>query len=278
MDKNLEYSVVIPYGKISGNFARCISSVVRQNIPPSQVIVVINGSVDKDYAYKIIESVDIRTDIEVICESLEGRGNANRARNHGVKLVTAKWVAFLDSDDWWDSRWMSVVFDLVRTGKFEFVYGSISYINERLTRKTHVAKNYISNITPHNYLLSGGSASTDTYVVDAKLASRITWDESLLRHQDYDYFVRVVDVAKGVGVVDGVYVNVDWTVPHGTAYARDCISVVRGWRSSVNYYFYLRYIGRLMVRSVKLKDFPSLGYAMIELVSVTFTFGRGFMK
>jgi len=94
---SLDFTVVIPTFNRAPLLARAIDSVLCQTFSPHQVIVVDDGSTDNT---------------NDVCSSYEGRiefvaqknSGASAARNHGIMLARCTWVAFLDSDDYWNPQ------------------------------------------------------------------------------------------------------------------------------------------------------------------------------
>lgn len=89
-----KFSVVIPTYNRCRLLGRAIDSVLAQSLPPSQVIVVDDGSADHT---------------EEVCSKYSGRieyvrqpnSGVSVARNRGIQLARHPWIAFLDSDDYW---------------------------------------------------------------------------------------------------------------------------------------------------------------------------------
>src|SRR5258708_5999676 len=89
-------SVVIPTYNRRAVLLRAIQSVLEQEVPVFEIIVVDDGSTDEtsdiDFA-----AIDLR--IQYI-RLRENRGGAV-ARNTGIENARGNWIAFLDSDDLW---------------------------------------------------------------------------------------------------------------------------------------------------------------------------------
>lgn len=92
------YDVVIPCYNRAHVVADAVASILSQDPPPAHVIVVDDGSTDGSAAVIRALAADNRHVTAVI---LPRNGGASNARNVGVALCTAPWVAFLDSDDVW---------------------------------------------------------------------------------------------------------------------------------------------------------------------------------
>lgn len=87
-------SVVVPLFNGAEHIAETLTSIHRQTLPASQVIVVDDGSTDDGARIARAHPVGAT----VVSQSNSG---VAVARNHGLSLVTGDWVAFLDQDDLW---------------------------------------------------------------------------------------------------------------------------------------------------------------------------------
>jgi glycosyltransferase involved in cell wall biosynthesis len=85
---------VVPLFNGAAHIAETLTSILRQSLRPSQVIVVDDGSTDDGPA--IAGAHPIRATVVS-----QPNGGVAVARNHGLSLVTGDWVAFLDQDDLW---------------------------------------------------------------------------------------------------------------------------------------------------------------------------------
>ena len=87
-------SVVVPLFNGAEHIAETLTSIHRQTLPASQVIVIDDGSTDDG------PQIAREHPLAPTVVSQANRGVAV-ARNHGLSLVTSEWVAFLDQDDLW---------------------------------------------------------------------------------------------------------------------------------------------------------------------------------
>ena len=91
-------SVVIPTYNRVALLAEAVRSVLAQTFTDFELIVVDDGSTDHTKAM-----VDGLADPRVRVISLPHSGLPGRARNAGITQARGRYVAFLDSDDLWDS-------------------------------------------------------------------------------------------------------------------------------------------------------------------------------
>jgi glycosyltransferase involved in cell wall biosynthesis len=103
-------AAVIPTYQREQTIARAIESVLAQSRPPSEVIVVDDGSTDRT-GERLREFGDA---IRVVVQTQSGSA---AARNRGVEAASAEWIAFLDSDDRWEPDHLERIVDaIVATG------------------------------------------------------------------------------------------------------------------------------------------------------------------
>lgn len=250
----LTYSIVIPYGKIEGNFLRCINSALNQNIPPIKIWVICNGQITNEFIKNLL---DANSNLKInLIEFIfpENCTNANLARNCGLYKTTSKWVAFLDSDDWWDSDWSSNVQETIELNNCDFLYGSLRVYGKNNASSDLICRHYKEFTSPENYLLSYLPAQTSTFFVNTNLAKNVGWNNSIRRHQDYDFFVRLVKSNPIVSIVENISVNVDWSTARRHKYHRDCLQIIKKWRPRVEKKNYLRHLNNLRKSAFYSKD------------------------
>ena len=97
---NEKISVIIPAYNVKPYIKKCVKSVINQSYTNLEIIIIDDGSTDgTSNICDEIEKLDNR--IIVLHQSNKG---LSEARNAGLNIATGEWVAFLDSDDWVDSR------------------------------------------------------------------------------------------------------------------------------------------------------------------------------
>lgn len=86
-----EVAVVIPVHDGARFLGEALESVITQSLPPSEIVVVDDGSTDDSAAV-----ADAVAGVRVVSQAAQG---AAAARNRGVRATTAPLIAFLDADD-----------------------------------------------------------------------------------------------------------------------------------------------------------------------------------
>lgn len=88
------FSVIIPAYNSAATLARAIDSVLSQSYPAQEIVVIDDGSTDAT------PEVAARYGAKLRYIRQENAG-VSAARNHGARIATGDWLAFLDADDWY---------------------------------------------------------------------------------------------------------------------------------------------------------------------------------
>lgn len=103
------FSVVIPLYNKKDYVHRAIMSVLAQTHSDFELIVIDDGSTDG--SAEVVELI-IDNRLKLIRQS---NGGVSKARNLGVKVSSAEWVAFLDADDEYKPDFLNEVFSFILT-------------------------------------------------------------------------------------------------------------------------------------------------------------------
>ncbi len=117
-------SIIIPVYNGEKFIRQAIDSVVAQNYPATEIIVVDDGSIDN--TRKIIESMKV--DIRYFYQPNQGPA---AARNRGIQNATADLIAFLDVDDYWpDNNLKMLMNEMQQTPDIDVVRGYAQRVRE----------------------------------------------------------------------------------------------------------------------------------------------------
>lgn len=99
-------SVIIPVYNVEATLKQCVDSVLEQSFADLEIILIDDGSPDgcglicDNYSQK-----DKR--VRVLHKDNEGLASA---RNDGIKMATADWILFVDSDDWIEKEYIEKLY------------------------------------------------------------------------------------------------------------------------------------------------------------------------
>jgi glycosyltransferase involved in cell wall biosynthesis len=124
-------SVIIPVYNAESFLAEAIESVLRQTLPPRQVIIVDDGSTDRSAA------IARRYTPQIQLVRQPNAGGA-AARNRGVALAQGEFLAFLDNDDYWAPEKLAWQIDAFQAAPaLEAVFGQL--------QQTHTAESAVAD-------------------------------------------------------------------------------------------------------------------------------------
>lgn len=105
--KEILISAVIPAYNREKTIARAIDSVLAQEHPASEIIVIDDGS--KDNTREVVKGYG-----EKVRYIYQDNAGVAAARNRGVSEAKYEWIAFLDSDDYWLPHHFKHIADVMR--------------------------------------------------------------------------------------------------------------------------------------------------------------------
>jgi glycosyltransferase involved in cell wall biosynthesis len=177
-------TAIIPVHNRPEELTRAIRSVLNQTLREVEILVMDDAS-----SVDLKPVCDAFKDARIRFFKSEKKSNANVQRNRGIHLAQGEFVAFLDSDDEWLPDHLTLKVSELIDRKADGVYGS-SFIDDGKSKKYVVSREIPSNLHPVEFLLSVGFANTSSYIVRTSAAKMVMFDETLHRHQDFDFFSR----------------------------------------------------------------------------------------
>lgn len=186
-------SVVIPSFNRGHCLKACIESVLNQTLRDIEVVVVDDASTD-DTRDQIAALNDSR--IRYIAHRTNRGGAA--ARNTGISHSEGEFVAFLDSDDYWDATKLEKQLMLLQEkgDQYGFVYSWFIRKNsagEELGRDSNSIEGYALNeLLVKNHIGTFSSVMVRRSVLEAVNGL----DEKMKSCQDWDLFIRLSRVTR----------------------------------------------------------------------------------
>jgi glycosyltransferase involved in cell wall biosynthesis len=203
IDKKI--SVIIPVYNGKRYLEKAIQSVVRQTLPPHEIIVVDDGSTD-DSAL-IIARLAQKYPIKFFQKQ---NGGQSSARNYGVRVSSGDLIAFLDQDDLWYPNHLEELLKPFLQNIYPetgWVYSTVAEIGENDQLFSLDALSLVESVHPKKTLSE--CLAADMYVIpSATLVLKKAFndvggfDERLSGYEDDDLFVRIF--SKGYG---NIFIN-----------------------------------------------------------------------
>ena len=186
--KNPLISVVIPNYNNSGFLIECLESVFNQTYENKEIILIDDGSTDE--SMQVLLPYQDRIKLLVT----ENRGAA-AARNTGILNSKGEFIAFLDSDDIWESTKLTLQIEMMLSGNYDLIYtssidfyssGELGKINS--PRFSGYCYNYFRKFPATEIIMLGCNSA----LLRAELLKESgLFDESFLgAAEDWDFFRR----------------------------------------------------------------------------------------
>ena len=184
-------SIVLPTYNRKGTLEKAVWSVIDQTYEDWELVVVDDASTDgtEELMRSFIEK-DWR--INYIRED-QNRGS-NYCRNLGVKRAKGSYIAFLDSDNYWEKEKLEIQINVIKESKEEvaFVFCD-EIINNGETEAVFPDRNFIECDIGEALLITN-IVDTNTALVKRTCFEKAGgFDENMPRLQDWELFFRMIN-------------------------------------------------------------------------------------
>ncbi len=173
-------SIIIPAYNAEKYIRQCISSVLLQDYPNIEVIVINDGSTDG--------TLDIIKQFKDVFLINQNNSGVSAARNAGLRAATGDYIAFLDADDYWLPGKI--------TTQVEFLDNNPTFAlhctNLDRTDAPGVPILAVNSGWIFNKMIESSELCTDTVMIRKTTIDCVGFfDETLSVGEDYDYWLRI---------------------------------------------------------------------------------------
>jgi glycosyltransferase involved in cell wall biosynthesis len=188
------FSIVIPTFNRADKVGRALKSVLSQSFSDFEVLVMDDGSTDN--TAEVVESF---SDSRIKYEWGKNFGGPAAPRNRGLQLAQGKYIAFLDSDDWWTPIKLEESLKILEQG-FDLVYHDL-FVVKKNNQKFFFKKSRSRKLKPpiFNDLLNYGNGIFNSSVIVKKekldAVKGLSENPDLIASEDYDLWLRIAKVS-----------------------------------------------------------------------------------
>lgn len=185
----VQISVIIPIHNRNRLLFRCVESVIKQTFSPAEIIIVDDGS--KECLKELHQKLCCLTRIPIKLVRNKLNRGASYSRNLGANLAAGNWLAFLDSDDYWENDKLERQNELLHDRKVDVVYCDNLIIDDEGRKRPSGKKLFSGDILPQ--LMSGWiPPNTSTLLIKRRTFLLVDgFDEDLSSCQDHDLWIRI---------------------------------------------------------------------------------------
>ncbi len=227
-------SIIMPAYNASKTIEQSVLSVVSQSYNSWELIIVDDCS--KDSTPEIVKSFiadHSYCDIKLYANT-ENRG-VSYSRNYGIDHASGDWIAFLDSDDLWDSDKLKAQMDYISSMHLDkgLLFTGSAFIDENGDKLDYVF--HVPEKINKQTLLKQNVISCSSVVVSRDLMHQIKFpDSNKLIHEDYAVWLKMLDIIEyAYGIDEPLLV---YRVSSGSKSARKSKAAIMNWNT-------YRYIG-----------------------------------
>ena len=199
-------TVVVPAYNAEKYIEDCVRSILQQDYPALQVIVVDDGS--KDGTADRVRALGDR-----VSYHRQPNSGSAVARNLGVQLAEGDFIAFNDSDDLWAPRRLKQQVAFLRDQtQYDAVCGRFMAVPDSFTPADAAAQDYRDDAVldpsksgwAYLRLLETSIYHIDTLLVRAPVMKGIRFNPDYRRGQDFDFFLQLAH-ATPIAQLDNLY-------------------------------------------------------------------------
>ncbi len=177
-------SVIIPTYNRRHTLARAIDSVLAQQHPAHEIIVIDDGSTDETLQW-LNSSY---SQLNVISQQNKG---VSAARNSGIAKASGEWIALLDSDDYWFPQKLTVQLQLLQQSDARLCHSEEHWIRSG-KRVNPMNKHQKTGGWIFQQCLPLCAISPSASLINRAVFKELGgFDETLPACEDYDYWLRL---------------------------------------------------------------------------------------
>lgn len=184
-------SVIIPTWNREKTIKKAVLSALNQKLPPFEILVCDDGSTDN--TYEIIKSIKDKK-----VKWIPGRHSGLPAvvRNRGIKESRGAWLAFLDSDDWWEKDKLEKQLNLVNKMQIKAVCTNAYVVNPHndKKKKLYFSNKEVKDVIGFNELLKTNFIICSSMLVEKQLVldcGGFPEEPALKAIEDYALWLRI---------------------------------------------------------------------------------------
>lgn len=194
-------SLIIPCYNAESTIEKCLESVISQTYRNLEIIIINDGSTDRSPA--IIKQFQERDSRIILIDQINS--GVSKARNQGIKQASGTYICFVDSDDWAEENYCSVLHQAIVENQADISIAEAFFEDKNGDQvgKHQISTDPIAIYDKHTalkLLLEDKIIQSHPWakLYRAELLKTITFPENLEAFEDYFTMFKVFNNAKKV--------------------------------------------------------------------------------
>lgn len=216
LEQKYKVSIIMPTFNRENIISNAIYSVINQSFKNFELIIIDDGSTDGTERF-IKDKFSQYFEINKIRYFKLNHQGVSAARNVGLKNSDGNIIAYLDSDNQWNSEFLSIMIAKLDESESDSAYCGVM-VNNRVTNKDYV----LNQAFNRKQLLDNNFIDLNSFIHKKRLYElKGGFDEKLTRLVDWDLIIRYTDKNPPIHVndvlvnyiIDSNFNNITTTVP-----------------------------------------------------------------
>lgn len=157
--------IIIPNYNKEKYLVECIDSVVNQIFPDWKIYLIDDCSNDR--SLDLLKKYDHLNKIKIV--SLNKNKGPAFCRNFGMRISNAKYISFLDSDDFWEKDKLSKQIEFMEKNKFKFTFTDFQPFFQKNNIKKYVAPTNLSKEFDFKKFINNSSINSSTMIIERSI-------------------------------------------------------------------------------------------------------------
>lgn len=200
MEIKYDVSIIVPVYNRENLIKACINSINAQTLDKSRWEVIFVDDASTDRSVEVIEElIDKNVNYKIIKREVPS-GNASAPRNEGIKASLGRYVFFLDSDDYIDSKLLENGINIALKNDSDIVYFKIKGINRHATPRPF-KRPIVDNADIFKDHLFRTLAPIKMFKTATIKDNNILFDVSIKRREDQLFCALVILYSKNISIL-----------------------------------------------------------------------------
>jgi glycosyltransferase involved in cell wall biosynthesis len=181
-------SVVIPTYNRALDLKRALVSLTNQNYKKFEVLICDDGSTDNTFEI----ANEFKSKLNINYKKIQNSGKPAIPRNLGIANAKGKYIAFLDSDDWWHENKLQLAFEYLENGA-DLVYSDFFSVKS-LKKFDCIKVRRLSDNVTKDLLMNGNPICTSSVIVRKSILDVVglfNEDTDFIAWEDFDLWLRI---------------------------------------------------------------------------------------